>query len=469
MIMSYKVSENKKAEWKEQAKENQNQARELILSVSKSYTENPEKMAEILEFASRFYQYSLHNMQLIYAQNDHAAFVQSFDAWKKMDAHVKKGERGMKIWVPVKLTILILSDGQTVPLSEASEEQKKGYYNGYIEGKKVLRFKIGTVFDIAQTDFPKERYPELYSMGYSSAEHAQIVEGLIKFCESLGCNVFTRDLSTITGRGYYQPSSNQIVLNSLLEDTQRLSTLSHEIGHMLEQHGKREISSAQKEFEADCISVLIQSHYGIELTDSRKGHLAEHYKLFEREMAGSDTPLSQEDKIKHVEDVLDASMKVFRQYADQMDEYVKNAIENRPIAVDFDNKPILSFSFEVNECAEFPSMGNTYSNIMSAQEALKIFENISDYKRSFIGGINLIGKTSSGEQLETVPIVNGRSIDFDMLHYYPVVKENLQAEKMVKELVDEARKENYSTYGKYDFSNSASENILSGNRRRRGI
>lgn len=32
--MSYKVSENKKAEWKEQAKENQNQARELILSVS---------------------------------------------------------------------------------------------------------------------------------------------------------------------------------------------------------------------------------------------------------------------------------------------------------------------------------------------------------------------------------------------------------------------------------------------------
>lgn len=167
--MSYKVSENKKAEWKEQAKENQNQARELILSVSKSYTENPEKMAEVLEFASRFYQYSLHNMQLIYAQNNHAAFVQSFDAWKKMDAHVKKGENGMKIWVPVKLTILILSDGQTVPLSEASEEQKKGYYNGYIEGKKVLRFKIGTVFDIAQTDFPKERYPELYSMGYSSA------------------------------------------------------------------------------------------------------------------------------------------------------------------------------------------------------------------------------------------------------------------------------------------------------------
>ena len=113
--MSYKVSENKKAEWKEQAKENQNQARELILSVSKSYTENPEKMAEVLEFASRFYQYSLHNMQLIYAQNNHAAFVQSFDAWKKMDAHVKKGENGMKIWVPVKLTILITTIARITP------------------------------------------------------------------------------------------------------------------------------------------------------------------------------------------------------------------------------------------------------------------------------------------------------------------------------------------------------------------
>ena len=117
-------------------------------------------------------------MQLIYAQNRFARFVQSFDAWKKMDAHVQKGEKGMKIWVPVKVTILHLSDGNKIPLSDATAEQKKAFYNGQIEGEKRLRFKIGTVFDIGQTDFPKERYPEIYSMGYRSEEHAQIAKGV---------------------------------------------------------------------------------------------------------------------------------------------------------------------------------------------------------------------------------------------------------------------------------------------------
>lgn len=58
--MAYKVSGEKKAEWKEKAIENQNAARELILSVSRSYVEDPDKIAEVLQFASNFYQYSLH-------------------------------------------------------------------------------------------------------------------------------------------------------------------------------------------------------------------------------------------------------------------------------------------------------------------------------------------------------------------------------------------------------------------------
>ena len=138
--MAYKVSEEKRAEWKKKAIENQNMARDMILSVSKSYVDNPDNIAEVLEFASNFYKYSLHNMQLIYAQNRLATFVQSFEAWKQMDAHVQKGERG-----------------NNVTLSDATSEQKKLFYNGQIEGTQKLQFKIGTVFDIGQTDFPKER------------------------------------------------------------------------------------------------------------------------------------------------------------------------------------------------------------------------------------------------------------------------------------------------------------------------
>lgn len=158
--MAYKVSGEKKAEWKEKAIENQNAARELILSVSRSYVEDPDKIAEVLQFASNFYQYSLHNMQLIYAQNRFARFVQSFDAWKKMDAHVQKGEKGMKIWVPVKVTILHLSDGNKIPLSDATAEQKKAFYNGQIEGEKRLRFKIGTDLILVRQIFQKKDIPK---------------------------------------------------------------------------------------------------------------------------------------------------------------------------------------------------------------------------------------------------------------------------------------------------------------------
>lgn len=438
--MAYKVSGEKKAEWKEKAIENQNAARELILSVSRSYVEDPDKIAEVLQFASNFYQYSLHNMQLIYAQNRFARFVQSFDAWKKMDAHVQKGEKGMKIWVPVKVTILHLSDGNKIPLSDATAEQKKAFYNGQIEGEKRLRFKIGTVFDIGQTDFPKERYPEIYSMGYRSEEHAQIAKGLIKFSESQGCPVSTKNL-----------------------DTQKLSTLSHEIGHMLEQHGTRDISTAQKEFEADGISVLIQSHYGIELADSRKSHLAAHYKKFEQEMSS----LDEDGRIKKTEDVLDASMKIFRQYVEQMDSYVKTEIEKLPVALTLDNKPILSFSYEVNECQEFPSMGNTYNNIPTAKAALEKYENIPEDRKMLIGGVNLVGKSSSGDEVEIIPISSGKYIDLDPLRCYPVLKVNLQAEKMVKEFVDEAKKSGFQTFGKYDFSNTEAATL--GNRRRRAM
>ncbi len=460
--MAYKVSEEKRAEWKKKAIENQNMARDMILSVSKSYVDNPDNIAEVLEFASNFYKYSLHNMQLIYAQNRLATFIQSFEAWKQMDAHVQKGERGMKIWVPVKVTILHLPDGNNVTLSDATSEQKKLFYNGQIEGTQKLQFKIGTVFDIGQTDFPKERYPELYSMGYSSEEHAQIVNGLIKFCDSQGCVVSSENLSNIAGRGYYDPQNNCIVLNELLEDTQRLSTLSHEIGHMLEQHGTRDISAAQKEFEADCISVLVQSHYGIELTDSRKSHLAAHYKKFEAEMDS----LDEKDRIEKTEQVLDASMKVFRQSVEQMDSYVKNEIEKVPVAVTLDNKPILSFTYEVNECQEFPSMGDTYSEIPTAKEALDCYEKIPEDRRMLVGGVNLIGRASSGDVTEIIPISSGTYIDLDVLKCYPVLKENIQAEKMVKEFVDEAKKTGFQTFGKYEFSANVEAANLGGCRGR---
>lgn len=451
--MAYNISAEKRAEWKNKANENADQAKELILSISKNYTQNPDSIAEVLEFASKFYHYSISNTELIYAQNPSASYVQSYEKWKKMDTQVLRGEKGMKIWVPVKTTFLILGEGNYISLSDATKEQKEAYKDGKIEGRTRTTFKIGSVFDIGQTNYPKEKYPDLYSMGYSSEQHEMITNGLIKFCQEYGCPVETKSLSSIALRGYYDSTFNVIALNEKLEDTHRLSTLSHEMGHMLQNHGSSEASASQKEFEADCISVLIQSHFGIELNDGRKSHLSHHFKKFEEELKSMNPAMKEEDVIKQIEGVLDVSLKVFRQFAEQMDQHVKIEIEKIPIAVTPENKPFLTFYYQVNECEEFPTMGETHSMITGAAEALDIYINIPEDKKSLVAGISVIGVDGTGKTLDVIPISSGSVIDLSMLEYYPNAKDNPTANKMIKEIVELSKKNGFQTYGNFNFNN----------------
>ncbi len=112
-------------------------------------------------------------------------------------------------------------------------------------------------------------------------------------------------------------------------------------------------------------------------------------------------------------------------------------------------------------------MGNTYNNIPTAKAALEKYESIPEDRKMLIGGVNIVGKSSSGDEVEIIPISSGKYIDLDPLRCYPVLKTNLQAEKMVKEFVDEAKKSGFQTFGKYDFSNTEAATL--GNRRRRAM
>ena len=155
------VNNGNQLSWKEKAKENLDKAFELVHDVEKSYMEEPDKLLGLLKTSSQFYQYSINNLKLIYAQNPTAKYVQSFEAWKKDGFHVLRGQKGMKIFVPVRTTFLKLNDGEIVALSEASAEQKQQYKEGVIEHFQKTSYKIGNVFDITQTNCPIERYPEL--------------------------------------------------------------------------------------------------------------------------------------------------------------------------------------------------------------------------------------------------------------------------------------------------------------------
>lgn len=105
------VSQSTRDKWRQAAIDNQKAVHDMIHEIGMSYRVNPEKIAELLEFGSRFYKYSINNVKLIYTQNRGATYVQPFEKWKEMGAYVMKGQCGIKIRVPVMSTSLLLPDG----------------------------------------------------------------------------------------------------------------------------------------------------------------------------------------------------------------------------------------------------------------------------------------------------------------------------------------------------------------------
>ena len=255
----------------------------MIKNLTDTWQENPETIAEMLEFGSRIYRYSMRNNMLIYSQNPYATYVQSFDAWKKMGASIKKGEKGCKVYVPVNATVLKI-EGHLVPLEQATKEQQIQYKAGEIESITRQHFRIGTVFDISQTTYPKENYPKLFHMGYQSVLHAAVTAGLVEYARTeLHCPVEVRDLTSISLRENYDPQNNRIRLNEMLEDTEKLSTMSHELGRaLLHQDLPAGKTAAQVELEADALGIMLESHFGIPLEESRKRHLAKQYHAYHK-------------------------------------------------------------------------------------------------------------------------------------------------------------------------------------------
>lgn len=266
-----------------QAEEKRRELSNKVIECAKNFHQHPEKIVEFLEFQSRFYRYSTNNTMLIQMQNQGAVFCGSFKYFKDKGYSVKKGEKGMQILVPTLKTFLKLSGDEKIPLSEATKEQKQAYKEGKIDSYKKLYFKVGTVFDISQTNCPKEDYPKLLDLGYSSEQHADLYEKLKEFSENeLNCPVKSDAYSSVAMRGFYSPKYNHIMISGNFDDTTKLSILSHELGHAM-MHNTEELagesrSVLQKEFEADAVSIMLYNKFGLEISDSRLDHLSTTFK-----------------------------------------------------------------------------------------------------------------------------------------------------------------------------------------------
>ena len=158
---------------------------------------NSEKYTEYLRVMSQFHHYSFNNTLLIAMQKPDATLVAGYQAWeKKFNRHVMKGEKGIQIIAPA-------------PVRETQEKEKIDPKTGEVvlgeDGQPVTeevtitipRFKVSTVFDLAQTEDRGWHGEQTAWLGTEvlvcrskSSDRAmgQRLHAPLPWCEHLGCH-----------------------------------------------------------------------------------------------------------------------------------------------------------------------------------------------------------------------------------------------------------------------------------------
>src|SRR4051812_19554807 len=94
-----------------------------------------------LDAQARFHAYSFANVLLIVGQRPDASRVAGYQTWKSLGRQVRRGEKGIRIIVPIRGRTKVSPDE-----CEASDEEQPQ------AGRTIVRFGTASVFDISQTE-----------------------------------------------------------------------------------------------------------------------------------------------------------------------------------------------------------------------------------------------------------------------------------------------------------------------------
>src|SRR5690625_3568157 len=310
----------------EQKREEIKELTETMNKSIASYFETPEQMAEHLEFMMQFYNYSLRNTALIQNQFSGAQAVGSYRFWQEKGFQVQKGEKAIQILVPNKIQPKFKdANGKWKTIKKATEQEKELINNGELEKKaSELYFGRGSIFDVSQTNAKASDLPDIFPNKWMEGDVANY-QDMLKALKKVGSNLDVtigkplEELGSAKG-AFYQgvvDRKSHIGLNPRNGELQNVKTLIHELAHA-KLHGTPEkhinLSSEEKEFQAEMTAYAVASYFGIDTSDYSLGYLANWTQGKELK-----------DKAKLLEEVRAASVEFFEiMEPELMKEQVKN-------------------------------------------------------------------------------------------------------------------------------------------------
>lgn len=201
---------------------------------------NSESLDAYLSAMGRFHRYSFGNIMLILAQCPDATRVAGFTRWKSLGRHVKKGEKGIAIFAPMRL-------------------KRKEPDAGGLEDDPVVqvRFRVVHVFDVGQTE--GDPLPELSLTSGDPGAHLDRLESAI-VADGITLET-TPDLGGAEGRS----SGGAIAVREGLAAAERFSVLVHEWAH--ERLHKVDADSRPpkvvRETEAEAVAFVVNQAIGL--------------------------------------------------------------------------------------------------------------------------------------------------------------------------------------------------------------
>ena len=235
-----------------------------------------DRYKEFLTAMSKFHDYSLNNTILIAMQGGN--LVKGYSQWQKeFDRHVKKGEKGIKIFAPAPYKVKKLVD-KIDPETRKPMLDREGKVVKEEKEITVPAFKVITVFDISQTE--GKEFPDL-SVKPLLADVEQY-EDFFAALEKASPVPIAFEQITNGANGYFSLTDKRIAIKEGVSELQAVKTAIHEIAHAklhdvdlnapLEEQNR--IDRRSREVQAESVAYTVCQHFGLDTSDYSFGYVA---------------------------------------------------------------------------------------------------------------------------------------------------------------------------------------------------
>ena len=267
-----KKAYNKKSK-EDKEKEVNNLLEKANEGIEKCFT-SPEHFKELISYMSKFYNYSFRNTFLIQEQFKGALAVGSYTFWKEKGFIVNKGEKGIKILVPNRLSdYFINSKGEEVKLSKATPKEKILIEQGEIEVRKgKLIFNQGYVFEVSQTNAKAKDLPKIFPGRWLDGEinnYDLMYKAMENIANKIGVRIIEpkEELGSVKGVSY--PLTKEVALNPRNTQLQNVKTLIHELAHakLHTMETRDNYTTNEKEFQAEMSAYAVCSYFGLDTSE----------------------------------------------------------------------------------------------------------------------------------------------------------------------------------------------------------